>query len=70
MLLSIGIGLFLAGICLPAFIKWLGYMGLFGGPWGGFGLFVIALHLRPWLAGCGALGVLAGLLTMRKQNSN
>ncbi len=69
-ILLIGLIMLLAGLCLPAFIKMLGDLGVFGGGWGGFGLFVIAIKLRPWLAGCGALAMLVGAFTLRRKNSN
>src|SRR5271166_1719891 len=61
--------LFFVGICLPAFIRVLSQIGFFGGAWGGFGLFVIAGHLQPWIAGCGAIAVLVGLLTMHRDSN-
>jgi hypothetical protein len=69
-MISIGILLVLLGPCLPFFIRLLRELGFFGGPWGGFGLFVIAIKLWPWIAGCGALAILVGVLKLRKGISN
>ena len=66
----IGITVFGIGLCLPDFVKLLRNLGAFGGAWGGFGLFVIAIHLRPWLAGCGALAILVGAFVLRRRISN
>jgi hypothetical protein len=65
----VGIVLIAAGAFLPKLIKLLADMGVFGGGWDGFGLFVIAIHLRPWIAGCGVIATLVGLSLVRKQRS-
>ena len=64
-----GTVLFFVGVCLPAFVKVLAQVGFFGGAWGGFGLFVIASYLQPWIAGCGALAVLVGLFTLHRDSN-
>jgi hypothetical protein len=60
--LWVGLGLILFGFCSPSVLKLMRDAGVFGGSWGGFGLFVISLYLRPWLIGVGALLALLGLI--------
>lgn len=66
----VGIVLLLVGIWLPTLVKILRDFGAFGGAWGGLGPFVIAIKVRPWIIGCGALAVAVGVLERRKQISN
>ena len=51
LMLSAGVALVLVGVSLPLIIKLMRLLGIFSGPWGGFGPFVISLYLLPWLVG-------------------
>ena len=62
--LSIGVLFSLVGLSLPLMLKLMRLLGLFEGPWGGFGIFVISAYLWPWITGAGLL--LAALGGMAK----
>ena len=64
-----GMALFFVGICLPAFVKMLHVVGLFGGAWDGFGLFMVASYLQPWIAASGALAFFVGLFTLHRDSN-
>jgi hypothetical protein len=58
--LSIGVLLVIVRLSLPSVLKLMRFLGIFEGPWDGFGLFVINLYLRPWLPGSGLLLMVLG----------
>ena len=59
-MISIGVLLIIIGLSVPLGLKLMRIMGLFEGPWGGFGIFVISLYLLPWLTGSGLLLIVLG----------
>ncbi len=64
--LSVGIVLILVGFSLPLALAFMRRLGIFAGPWGGFGPFVISLYLRPWFVGSGLLLIVLGSLAKHR----
>jgi hypothetical protein len=57
-----GVALSLIGLVLPSLVKLMRVLEIFDGPWGGFGLFVISMYLRPVLVGSGVLLIVLGIV--------
>jgi len=66
LMFALGVLFLIIGLSLPLLLKLMRFLSLFGGPWDGFGIFVISLYLWPWLAGVGLLfTVLGGVAKQR-----
>jgi hypothetical protein len=67
-LTALGVILIAIAVFSPLLLIFLRQIGIFSGPWGGFGPFVISLYLQPWIGGCGVLLLLIGF-ALRKRDA-